>query len=202
MKLFLAFLICGLAFAEPHSDKAKAKQVRESLKVAGALNDKELDSLIDTPGIYPSYALGMIDPLVHRQASPKPFQKPLPGPGFQTLGELQNAMKKHPNKDALPKMSTKFWSKELRAKLLPIIVRDRLGEIKGSEYLFSATEVLSIITSIGPEGLAPPPGFPAQPTLNKVQWDEFRDFIGELAIRYKAALETGPNWAATMPDTH
>ena len=191
------------------SDSSKATQVRAALASVGNVSAEQVDGLVNADNVKESL-LGMIDPLVHRQGSDKPFESALPGPGFKSFGALIKVLSSNPNAKLLPQMSTKFWSKELKQVLIPQIMLARMGIKKGDDYILTACNIADLLMQIRTPGApapAPLPGFSGQqvssPSLTSDQWLELRDQIGELAVRYNQAIQTGTfPGQTTSPNAH
>jgi hypothetical protein len=151
--------------------------------------------------------------MVHRQGSPTPFDHALKGPGFPTFDSLMSTLNKNANADLFPRLTTKLWSEELRRKLFPLIESNHLGKKVGDEYELTAAEVAKLVLEIFPGDITPlpPPGFDAKnftppQTLTTQEWEELRDYVGELALSYRRALRArtapGARSAPGLAATH
>ena len=189
--------------AEPvlHSNPETSRKAKAALLFVG--NPKMAGDLVNEmgdPAYYDGGFAAMIDSLVRRQGSSKPFTAPVAP--FKDLGVLLRIQKANPNKTLLPRLSTERWSEELRAALFPIIRRQKIGTPidGGDDYLLTAVDIFSIVSDGAALNAPPLPGEKQSPKLFTYELrQQLRDDIADLAIRYEQAIKAGPRAAPPQP---
>ncbi len=174
-KILLGLLFVGIAFGNP----ARDKKVRDALKQVGGIGDDQVSELLKEKNNPASYTMGLLYPLVYRQGAPKPLEAPIPNSGIKTLAELHELMTKHPNRELLPRMDLKDWSKGLKKELTPLLQASKF------EPPLCATELLSVVSSVGAaEGVFSS----TAPKMTKSLWKELIRHTEDLALSYQKAL--------------
>lgn len=176
---------------EAELDTPSEHEVSAALKFVGQLSDGDVENINSQSSFFPYGLIAMIDPLVHRQGSKEPMTSALPGPGFSSLKELFDIVKRNPNADILPKMSTENWSDALSLVLKPVIEKEKIGSKNGQAIELTATQVFEMLSLSRISNVPPTPG---EDTSNRVKisqanWQELRTHIGELAIAYQNKIQ-------------